>query len=157
MVQQIIKDNEDVSQINQQLEKMGHNIGIRLIDEFLAKSGVTNCSNFRETAEIIAKVGFKMFLGVSAEVTSWNAENNACSIILYDNPLSDFVELPPQYYELQYSNILVGVLKGALEMIQMQVDAKFMKDILKGDECTEIRLELKGIIKNVMSDEYKET
>jgi hypothetical protein len=42
---------------------MGFNIGVRLIDEFLAKSGVNNCSNFRETADVIAKVAFKMFLG----------------------------------------------------------------------------------------------
>lgn len=31
-------------------------VGIRIIDEFLAKSGVTSCNNFRETAEMIAKV-----------------------------------------------------------------------------------------------------
>lgn len=34
----------------------GYNIGVRLIDEFLAKSGVGNCANFRETADVIAKV-----------------------------------------------------------------------------------------------------
>ena len=34
----------------------GYNIGIRLIDEFLAKSNVTRCVDFRETAEVIAKV-----------------------------------------------------------------------------------------------------
>ncbi|GJW73828.1 ALP1-like protein [Tanacetum coccineum] len=33
----------------------GYNIGIRLIDEFLAKSNVTRCVDLRETAEIIAK------------------------------------------------------------------------------------------------------
>lgn len=34
----------------------GYNIGIRLIDEFLAKSGVSRCVDFKETAEMIAKV-----------------------------------------------------------------------------------------------------
>lgn len=34
----------------------GYNIGIRLIDEFLAKSNVSTCVDFRETAEVIAKV-----------------------------------------------------------------------------------------------------
>ena len=56
MVQQIIKDFEEIPLINQQLEKLGHNIGIRIIDEFLAKSGVASCNNFRDTAEMIAKV-----------------------------------------------------------------------------------------------------
>eukprot|EP01035_Chromulina_nebulosa_P017934 gene17934-23556_t len=156
LVQQIIKDYEEVSLINQQLEKLGHNIGIRLIDEFLAKSGINNCSNFRDTAEIISKVAFKMFLGITADVTSWNSEGTACSLILYENPLSDFVELPIQYSDLVYCNILIGVIKGALEMVQLQVDCKFVRDVLRGDELSEIRLELKGIVKNIMSDEYKE-
>ncbi|RVW40322.1 Trafficking protein particle complex subunit 3 [Vitis vinifera] len=34
----------------------GYNIGIRLIDEFLAKSNVSRCVDFKETAEAIAKV-----------------------------------------------------------------------------------------------------
>lgn len=34
----------------------GYNIGIRLIDEFLAKSNVSRCIDFKETAEVIAKV-----------------------------------------------------------------------------------------------------
>jgi hypothetical protein len=35
---------------------MGYNIGIRLIEDFLAKSGVPACTNFREVAEMISKV-----------------------------------------------------------------------------------------------------
>jgi len=34
----------------------GYNIGVRLIDEFLAKSNVSRCVDFKETAEVIAKV-----------------------------------------------------------------------------------------------------
>lgn len=36
---------------------------------------------------------------------------------LPDNPLADFVELPPAYGELRYSNLLCGVIRGALEMV----------------------------------------
>ena len=35
--------------------RRGYNIGQRLIDEYLAKSKTTRCSDFRETAERIAK------------------------------------------------------------------------------------------------------
>lgn len=34
----------------------GYNIGIRLIDEFLAKSKITKCVDFRDSAEKLAKV-----------------------------------------------------------------------------------------------------
>ena len=35
---------------------MGYNIGMRLVEDFFAKSGTQRCANFRETAETIAKV-----------------------------------------------------------------------------------------------------
>eukprot|EP00959_Pyramimonas_sp_CCMP1952_P402982 8444140-Pyramimonas_sp.AAC.1 len=57
MVRQLLIDNEDnVEAVNVQLEKMGYNIGVRLIDEFLAKTSTTRCNDFRETAEVIAKM-----------------------------------------------------------------------------------------------------
>ncbi len=65
---------------------MGHNIGVRIIDEYLAKSGTTSCSNFRETADMISKVAFKMFLGVTAEVGNISADGNAFSLLLNENP-----------------------------------------------------------------------
>jgi hypothetical protein len=135
---------------------MGHNIGVRLIDEFLAKSGINNCSNFRETADAISKIAFKMFLGISPDVANWNKENTAFSLCLVDNPFIDFVELPPEYQELSYCSILCGIIKGALEMVSLLVDCKIVKDSLKGDDVTEIRVESKGVMKNTMSDEYKE-
>jgi len=134
----------------------GYSIGQKLVDEFLAKSGVGNCANFREVAETLAKVGFKMFLGVVVEVTAWNAEGTAFSLQVYDNPLADFVELPPQYSGLVYSNILCGVIRGALEMIKYQVECRFVKDGLKGDEVNEIRVELRQMVDESFGEEYNE-
>jgi len=36
----------------------GYNIGVRLIEDFLARSGIGRCNDFRETAEVIAKVSY---------------------------------------------------------------------------------------------------
>ena len=33
--------------------------------------------------------------------------------------MADFVELPMEYKDLKYSNILCGVISGALEMVQL--------------------------------------
>jgi hypothetical protein len=58
IVAQLCKDFEgDYVEVNKQLDRMGYNIGLRLIEDYLAKSNtMRRCSNFRETAEMIAKV-----------------------------------------------------------------------------------------------------
>ncbi|KAL2634183.1 hypothetical protein R1flu_005662 [Riccia fluitans] len=142
IVRQLLTDFEEVDEVNKQLDTMGYNIGIRLIDDFLAKANITRCSDFRETAETIVKVGFKMFLGVTGTVANWNTDNTECSLILDDNPLVDFVELPETCQGLYYCNILCGVIRGALEMVSMRTEVKFVKDVLRGDDVFEIRLKL---------------
>ena len=67
------------------------------------------------------QIGFKMFLNVTPTVTNWAADNKQFSLIFEENPLADFVELPDDGHaqdELWYSNILCGVLRGALEMVR---------------------------------------
>ena len=58
IVAQLCKDFDgDYVEVNKQLDKMGYNIGLRLIEDYLAKSNtMKRCSNFRETADMISKV-----------------------------------------------------------------------------------------------------
>lgn len=81
LVRQLISDFEDLEEVNKQLDTMGHNIGIRLIDEFLAKSRTAKCGSFRETAEVIAKQAFVMFINVQASVTNWSQDGRECSLV----------------------------------------------------------------------------
>ncbi|EAL68879.3 trafficking protein particle complex subunit 3 [Dictyostelium discoideum AX4] len=155
LVTQLIKDYEDIEQVNIKLEQMGYNIGIRLIEEFLAKSGIGRCSDFIETAEVIAKVGFKMFLGVNAHVGDWDANRKEFHLTIEDNPLIDFVELPDQYkHKLYYSNILCGVMRGALEMVQMKVKCTFVKCTLSDDSTSEIKVVLEEVLSDMIPVGY---
>ncbi|XP_011810705.1 PREDICTED: trafficking protein particle complex subunit 3 isoform X1 [Colobus angolensis palliatus] len=152
LVTQLCKDYENDEDVNKQLDKIlhhnlfcnflprGFNIGVRLIEDFLARSNVGRCHDFRETADVIAKVAFKMYLGITPSITNWSPAGDEFSLILENNPLVDFVELPDNHSSLIYSNLLCGVLRGALEMVQMAVEAKFVQDTLKGDGVTEIRM-----------------
>jgi len=58
IVVQLCKDfGNNYVEVNRQLDKMGYNIGQRLIEDFLAKATTPiSCTNFRETAEVISKV-----------------------------------------------------------------------------------------------------
>ncbi|KIK30900.1 hypothetical protein PISMIDRAFT_25949 [Pisolithus microcarpus 441] len=157
LVVQLIQDYEDYGEVNKQLEKMGYNIGTRLIEDFLARSSVGRCSDFREVGEVVAKVGFKSFLNITPTVThppptsrptsvqrQTSVPNSSFTLTLDENPLAEFVELPEEALEggLWFSNVLCGVLRGALEMVQMQVQVEFLSDVLRGDETTELRVTL---------------
>ena len=104
LVTELVRDFEDPIEVNVQLERIGHSIGVRCVDELLSKadalsnlgaaSAATQCSNLRDTAEVLAKVGFRMFLGIQAEVGGFSQDQKSFSIYLQENPLSTFVELP---------------------------------------------------------------
>ena len=59
-------------------------------------------------------------------MVNWSNEGNEFSLVFDENPLADFVELPydgKAQEELWYSNILCGVLRGALEMVRLIRDS----------------------------------
>ena len=64
-----------------------------------------------------AQEGFKMYLGITPTLTNWSADNKECSLIIDNNPLTTWVELPENHPKLLYSNLICGVIRGALEMV----------------------------------------
>ena len=47
----LLQDYENVDDVNRQLERMGYNIGVRIIEDFLARTGSNKCNDFRDTSE----------------------------------------------------------------------------------------------------------
>lgn len=171
LVTELIKDYEsDISEINSQLERLGHSIGVRCVDELLSKAesgglAIPACKNMRDTAEVIAKVGFRMFMGMSCDVG--NVTDSSFSLYLFENPLSIFVELPKSneveeeseakdWSQFKYSNIYCGVIRGALEQVNLKVECDFVRDILHGDDVNEIRVILKEVIAEGAGEDYQE-
>lgn len=154
LVRQLLLDFEEPDEVNTQLERLGYNIGTRLVDDFLARSGAPPCERFLDTSEVIARVAFRMYLGVPAvianvaETSTQGGGGGAAaveySIVFDDNPLADFVELPDHLQgKVWFSNVLCGVVRGALEMVQYVVACRFVRDTLRGDATNEIRVSLR--------------
>lgn len=151
LVVQLIDDYENYDKVNEQLDKMGYGIGIRLIEDFLANNPKLNkCQSFKESCEVIAKVGFKIYLDVTPEILTLSDEE--CTISLTENPLENFVQLPKEAFEnnLLYSNVLIGVLRGSLESVGYQCKIKFLNDRLlqnnKENRKTEINIKFDKVL-----------
>lgn len=56
-----------------------------------------------------------MYLGISCDIIVHSEKEY--SLIFNENPLNDYVELPEKYSGLWYSNLICGVIKGALESV----------------------------------------
>lgn len=148
LVSQLLKGKQDAEAIHADLDRIGHNMGTRLVDEFLAKSGsATPCQSFKESLEVLSRVGVKMFLGIDSELTELGSTSFLLSFP--ENPLNDFVELPPQLKasKFSYSALYCGILRGAFEQLHMRVACEYVKDTLRGDDTNAIKIDLVSIIR----------
>jgi uncharacterized protein YjaZ len=53
LVTQMLRDFENVDDVNKQLERLGYNMGMRIIEDFLSKTNSTRCHDMRDTADKI--------------------------------------------------------------------------------------------------------
>ena len=157
----MLRDFENVEDVNKQLERIGYNMGMRLIEDFLARTSSPRCFEMRETADRIQHA-FRLYLHIQPTISNWSAASDEFSLLFETNPLTEFVELPQDLLHLRYSSILTGCIRGALEMVQLEVQCWFVQvrctqlfanlifyidnrilfeqDQLKGDNATEIRI-----------------
>ena len=97
-------------------------MGQRLVDEFVAKNDGKLCSDYKEMANTIAKEGFEMFLGTKADLEELKAESYkdiSFNLVINDNPLTDFVEIPEHLFGLSYNNIICGAIRGAIGSVNL--------------------------------------
>lgn len=89
IVAQLCNDHDhDYVEVNRQLDRMGYNIGLRLIEDFFAKTNTGRCSNFKDTAEVISKACYPECLPVNQELTKFDeARSDSRSFSTSHQPL----------------------------------------------------------------------
>ncbi|KRZ12376.1 T-complex protein 1 subunit alpha, partial [Trichinella zimbabwensis] len=139
LVLQLLDDFDRDEDVNMHLDKIGYNIGLRIIDDFFSKNpNVGKCGDLREVSEMVAR-GLKIYLGITATVSNWSPGMDEFSLLFETNPLAEFVELPSEDHKnLQYSQAICGALRGALEMVHLEVSATFLQDQLRSGNTNEI-------------------
>lgn len=84
-----------------------------------------------------------MFLNVTPTVTNWNQDGTEFSLICDEAIFGDNLEIPDYLSKggLQYHSLLAGIIKGALEMIQIRVDCSIARcPLLSGAGPVEVRI-----------------
>lgn len=80
---------------------------------------------------------------MTAHVSQTNTAANEFILVLDSNPLVEFVEIPPKYNKLCYSQIICGAINGALEAVHLKVNAVLISDV---PDQTEIRVKFERVL-----------
>ncbi|CAD5210744.1 unnamed protein product [Bursaphelenchus okinawaensis] len=128
LIMDLINDLDETTEVNSKLDKIGYQMGLRMADDFLAKNPrIGRCASVQQLSEVLAKQAFKLYLGVEATVQFMSSEE--FQLRLESNPLVEFVEIPPEYKDLCYSQVICGAIRGAMEAIHLEVSTQLLSDV----------------------------
>ena len=164
LVAELVRDLEQTDKIQAELDRMGHSMGIRCIEEVLAKASDLRVQSFADTKNVV-KVAFRMFWGLTVDIPyTPDADTSSAAASTYtirfsDNPLTIFVELPDDRQNLEYSQLFAGMLRGMLEMLQFDCDCKVVSSPLSpgnNNNTTEISVTLRQVLQEGAGKDYQE-
>lgn len=161
LVAELLRDFEDDASVTAELDRMGYSIGVRCVEEVLAKASNVGTQSFLTDTPEICALAFRMFLGIQMDThrtssSSSSDTTTSYSLVFNENPLATFVELPKEREGLEYSQLYAGMIRGMLEMLQFDVNATVTKTQLRGHDVNEITVELKQILQDGAGEEYHE-
>jgi hypothetical protein len=185
LVGELLRDLEKPDLISSELDRMGHSMGLRAMEELLASSQqqqpsslsssnpsssadllnlggiIGNASSFRDTASVL-QAALKMFFGITADCeiakpsSSDTSADSGYSLLFVDNPFTVFVELPDALEDLEYCALLAGWCRGCLELLQMDCAVRMERSVLKGDAVNEVAVSLNQVLQDGAGEDYQE-
>jgi trafficking protein particle complex subunit 3 len=181
LIQELCHDMEDdAASMQQTLETMGHSMGLRSLEELLAKSAVLQLPPLGSTSDdaedsglsqamATVKIAFKVFFGINVETkrlttsASEDAEPSKTTagyaINFTDNPLAIFVALPEDESErprFEYCELLCGWVRGLLEALAFDCTCRMESSMLKSADRYQISVLLNQVIREGAGADYHE-
>uniref|UniRef100_A0A7N4NQI8 Uncharacterized protein n=1 Tax=Sarcophilus harrisii TaxID=9305 RepID=A0A7N4NQI8_SARHA len=118
LVTQLCKEYKKRLRWKQTTEKKGRGYNSDVRFKILGIGQILIGTMTLENSDVIANVASKMCLGI----TNCSLASDEFSLILENNPLVKCVGLLDNNASLIYSNLLCGMLRGILKMVQMAVE-----------------------------------
>jgi len=119
--------------INSALKNLGISGGHTMIEEVLSElMGVEEIikavQSFYNVLEVVTYYGMKLHFGITADCIAIEGRSEALYIVLHDNPLETFVNVPlSMKSSLHYSNLIVGIIQGCLEAMNIVSRCEFVR------------------------------
>jgi hypothetical protein len=132
LIGELLRDIENPRLIEQELDKMGHSMGIRCMEEFLAKN---ESNSVLEGGNTVTK------------------EMKGFALTFTDNPFTIFVELPEET-DLQYNQLLAGMCRGMLEVLQFDCACAISKSMMHGNDSYEVSIVLNQVLQEGAGEDY---
>jgi len=135
-VELLVEDSAfDSVRTEEEISKIGGNIGGRLFDEVLSKLGLACISfDFTQVCEAFTKVGLRVYLGVVTETL----ESDSASKFLFR-----ITESEPCICRIaKFNKFVIGCLTGGLSQLGWQMSGNVLTYSSVTDDATVISLEL---------------
>ena len=148
----LTKDIKDINELNKKIEAIGYNMGKRLVDDLIDDfQRSPDAADQNKLMEKIIKQIAQYYLGI---VGNYNqVSEKEFHLIFRENPISFYVELPESLSNLCYSNIICGIIRGALEISGFEVQCEIIKDTTKGDAENDLKITLVKYIEEKFIDD----
>lgn len=126
IVREIIDNNyNNLNEANKELFNLGFNIGIKLSDEFISTFMIDNCKDISDIGYKLGVESFKHYLNIESKIKI--IDKKEFIINFNNNPFEKNLELSEEHDSLVYSNIICGIISGALDNINIYSNCNFEK------------------------------
>ena len=123
----LTKDIKDINELNTKIESIGYEMGKRLVDDLIDDfPRGQDLSDQNKLIEKLINQIAQYYLGIRGNYNQ--VSDTEFHLFFQENPISFYVELPESLSNLCYSNIICGIIRGALEISGFEVTCEFVKD-----------------------------
>lgn len=92
-------------------------------------NGTNRIANHLPRQNLLKNIYSRLYLNMQPTVSNWSSSGDEFSLVWDQCPLSEWVEMPSNC-SLKYCALIPGAIRGALQMVQLDVQCWFVQVII---------------------------